>query len=180
MQTVSCDIRTARPSDINAIQSIYAHHVANGTSTFEETIPDLPEMKRRYEKVVNAGFPWLVATYNNEVAGYCYVSAYRPRIAYRYTVENSIYLRHDMGQKGIGSQLLAALIKACEQGPWRQMIAVIGGRENHASINLHKRHGFTLTGIQSNTGFKQNHWIDTVLMQREIGEGSTTLPHPIF
>ncbi len=176
MQTDTCYIRPAQAGDINAIQSIYSHHVLYGMATFEEMVPDVTEMYHRYEKIMAAGYPYLVAIYNNEVVGYCYVSAYRPRIAYRYTVENSIYLRYDMEKKGIGSQLLKALIHYCEQGPWRQMIAVIGGTENLASINLHKRHGFALTGIQPNTGFKHNRWIDTVLMQREIGEGSLTLP----
>lgn len=176
MQADTCHIRPAQPSDITAIQSIYAHHVLYGMATFEETVPDVAEIRQRYDKVIAAGYPYLVALQNNEVVGYCYASAYRPRIAYRFTVENSIYLRHDMGQKGIGSQLLTALIRHCELGPWRQMIAVIGGTENLASINLHKRHGFTLTGIQPNTGFKHNRWIDTVFMQREIGEGSHTLP----
>ncbi|VFR75699.1 GCN5-related N-acetyltransferase [plant metagenome] len=169
-------IRDAQPSDFDAIQDIYRHHVLHGLATFEEVPPDAAELRTRHDNIVGQGLPYLVAVRDGQVLGYAYASAYRPRPAYRYTVEDSIYLAHDAGRQGLGAALLAALIQRCEQGPWRQMIAVIGNSENQGSIAVHTRLGFTLTGIQPNTGYKLGRWVDTVLMQRALGPGGSTPP----
>lgn len=169
-------IRDAQPSDFDAIQSIYCHHVLHGLATFEEIPPDAAELRTRHDNIVRQGLPYLVAVRDGQVLGYAYASAYRPRPAYRYTVEDSIYLAHDAGRQGLGAALLTALIQRCEQGPWRQMIAVIGNSENQGSIAVHAKLGFTLTGIQPNTGYKLGRWVDTVLMQRALGPGGNTPP----
>ncbi|NYT86865.1 GNAT family N-acetyltransferase [Pollutimonas harenae] len=169
-------IRDATPDDMAAIQAIYAHHVLRGTATFEEIPPSVQEMQARLAHIVSLGLPYLLAESNGQIAGYCYASSYRPRAAYRYTLENSIYLAENQMGRGLGKMLLHALINRCEQGPWRQMIAVIAGNNNLASIGLHRSLGFTHAGTQPATGFKFNQWIDVVFMQRALGAGSTTLP----
>ncbi len=169
-------IRDARPEDIPQIQQIYAFHVLSSTATFEEVPPTEEEMRERMEKVWSLGLPWLVAEKEGRVLGYCYASAYRPRPAYRYTIENSIYLADGESGKGIGQQLLAALLERCEQGPWRQMIAVIGGTQNQSSISLHRKLGFNHVGTQPGTGYKFGQWIDVVFMQRALGPGNTLPP----
>lgn len=169
-------VRDATPEDIVAIQRIYAHHVLHGTATFEEVPPTVAEMRSRYVSVLALGAPYLVAVLNGAVVGYCYASLYRPRIAYRYTIEDSIYLDQDAHGKGAGKALLSALVKRCEQGPWRQMIAVIAGSDNAASIGLHRSLGFEHVGTQAATGFKFGQWIDVIFMQRALGEGSASAP----
>ncbi|MDS1140595.1 N-acetyltransferase family protein [Pusillimonas sp. SM2304] len=169
-------IRDATPEDMAAIQGIYAHHVLHGTATFEETPPTVQEMQARHAAIAGAGMPYLVAETRDRIAGYCYASLYRPRVAYRYTLEDSIYLAEGQAGQGLGKALLAALIARCEQGPWRQMIAVIAGHNNLASIGLHRSLGFAHAGTQPATGFKFNQWIDVVFMQRALGPGSTTPP----
>jgi L-amino acid N-acyltransferase YncA len=169
-------IRDAQAEDMADVQRIYAHHVLHGTATFEETPPTVQEMRERREKVLEQGMPYLLAELNNRVVGYCYASLYRPRIAYRYTIEDSIYLEDGQSGKGLGKALLSALIERCEQGPWRQMIAVIAGHDNQGSIGLHRGLGFAHVGTQASTGFKFNQWIDVVFMQRALGEGSSTKP----
>lgn len=169
-------IRDAQAADMAQVQRIYAHHVLHGTATFEETPPTVQEMRERREKVLDLGMPYLLAELNNRVVGYCYASLYRPRVAYRYTIEDSIYLEEGQSGRGLGKALLSALIERCEQGPWRQMIAVIAGHDNQGSIGLHRSLGFVHAGTQSATGFKFNQWIDVVFMQRALGEGSSTKP----
>ncbi|MGB3288388.1 MAG: N-acetyltransferase family protein [Burkholderiaceae bacterium] len=169
-------IRDAQAGDMDQVQGIYAHHVLHGTATFEETPPTLQEMLERREKVLALGMPYLVAELNGRVVGYAYASLYRPRIAYRYTIEDSIYLEHGQSGKGLGGALLSALIERCEQGPWRQMIAVIAGHDNQGSIGLHRSLGFAHAGTQAATGFKFDQWIDVVFMQRALGEGSSSKP----
>lgn len=169
-------IRDAEPEDMLAVQEIYAHHVLHGTASFEETPPSVHEMQKRRENILAAGMPYLVATLDDEVVGYSYASLYRPRAAYRYTLEDSIYLAPAHTGKGVGKALLAALIERCSQGPWRQMIAVIAGQDNRASIGLHQSQGFVHAGTQFATGFKFDQWIDVVFMQRAIGAGSDTRP----
>lgn len=169
-------IRDAAPEDMADVQRIYAHHVLHGTATFEEVPPTVDDMLARRTHVVASGMPYLVAVLDNEVAGYCYAAQYRPRVAYRYTIEDSIYLAEGQAGKGLGKALLSALIERCEQGPWRQMIAVIAGNNNLSSIGLHRSMGFTHAGTQIATGFKFNQWIDVVFMQRALGPGSGTPP----
>lgn len=169
-------IDPARPSDLTEIAAIYAHHVLTGTASYETVPPDLPEMTARFERVIGAGWPWLAARGDDgEVLGYAYVTQFRDRAAYRYVCENSIYIRHDQRGRGLGKALLAALLDASEVAGFRQMIAVIGGAEP-ASVALHTAMGFVNAGRLTAIGRKQGRWLDTVYMQRALGEGSSTPP----
>jgi L-amino acid N-acyltransferase YncA len=172
----SLDIRLAEDADLSAITEIYEHAVRHGTATFELVPPDLAEMTRRYRALIDGGFPYFVATIDQSVVGYAYAGAYRPRPAYRFTVENSIYLRPSSHRRGIGLQLLQRLIIECEARGYRQMIAVIGDSANAGSIGVHTKTGFTLIGTHPNVGFKFGRWLDTVMMQRSLGEGASTVP----
>lgn len=169
-------LRGVAPGDLDAIAAIYAQHVRSGTASFETDPPDRAEMGRRCDVLIGQGYPYLVAEGAGGVLGYAYASAYRPRAAYRATVENSIYLHPDVTGRGIGSQLLGALIVACEAQHYRQMIAVIGGQTNTPSIRLHLRHGFRHAGVLHAVGYKHGLWLDTVLMQRSLGAGDTAPP----
>jgi phosphinothricin acetyltransferase len=170
------EIRAATPADLPAITAIYQVAVLTGTATFELTPPDLAEMTRRYSMLVDAGFPYLVAVHDGRVAGYAYAGAYRPRPAYRFTVENSVYLDPAMHRRGIGTVLLAELVAQCEARGHRQMIAVIGDSANAGSIAIHRKNGFAMIGTHPNVGFKFGRWLDTVMMQRALGEGGVTKP----
>jgi L-amino acid N-acyltransferase YncA len=172
----SLEIRPTRVADLPMITEIYAHEVRVGTATFELVAPDLSEMTRRFQALRDGGFPYLVAELDGEVAGYAYASSYRPRPAYRFTVENSVYLRPATHRRGIGRQLLERLIAECETRGFRQMIAVIGDSANAASIGVHARCGFQMIGTHPNVGLKFGRWLDTVMMQRELGEGASTAP----
>ena len=165
-------LRPATAEDFAAITTIYGDHVRDGTATFEIESPDLQEMLRRWHEVTERGLPYLVAMRGDEVAGYAYAGAYRPRPAYRNTVEDSIYLRRDCVGQGIGRALLAALIAGCERAGARQMIAVIGDRGNAASIRLHAGAGFAPIGVLHDVGWKFGRWLDVVLMQRPLGPGA--------
>jgi len=169
-------IRPSRDDDIAAIHQIYAHHVLHGLASFELEPPDPAEIARRRQAVVGAGYPHFVAERDGEIVGYSYAGPYRPRPAYRYTAENSVYVRHDCLGQGVGRLLLAALIPACEARGLRQIIAVIGDSAHHASIELHRRAGFELVGTIRSSGFKFGRWVDTVLMQKSLGPGDTTPP----
>lgn len=169
-------VRPSRPQDLDHIQKIYAHHVLNGFASFEETPPDAAELGRRREDVLGRGLPYLVAESDGIVAGYSYASAYRTRSAYYYTVEDSVYVAPDRVGHGIGRTLLTALIPICERSGFRQMIAVIGDSRHAASIGLHAAFGFTRVGLLPSVGFKFGRWVDSVLMQRALGPGDTTLP----
>lgn len=169
-------VRDARPEDMAAVQAIYAHHVLHGLATFEEVPPSVEDMIARRGAVIDAGLPYLVAERGGAVVGYSYASSYRPRPAYRHTLEDSVYVADGLAGRGIGAALLAALLARCQTGPWRQMIAIIGDTGNAASIALHRRHGFALTGTLHAVGFKLGRWVDTVLMQRALGPGAATLP----
>jgi L-amino acid N-acyltransferase YncA len=173
---MSVIIRAAAASDLTAVTHIYAHHVNHGTATFETEAPDEREMTRRWGEVSERGLPWLVADDNGEIVGYAYAGIYRPRVAYRYTVEDSIYVRADRLGAGIGGLLMPALIAAAEASGIRQMIAVIGDSGNHASIGLHRRFGFHDAGLLKNVGFKFERWLDTVFLQRSLGLGAGTPP----
>lgn len=169
-------VRDSLDDDIATIEAIYAHHVLMGFASFEEVPPSRNELSARRADVVALGLPHLVATLNGRVAGFCYASRYRPRSAYRFTVEDSVYLAPGFEGRGIGAALLGALIERCEAGPWRQMIAVIGDSDNAASIALHTRLGFTSAGLLKAVGLKRGRWVDSVLMQRALGDGNSTLP----
>ena len=169
-------VRGSTGRDVPAIQAIYAHHVLHGLATFEEVAPDAAEMAARRATLLAAGLPHLVAEVEDRVVGYSYAAPFRPRPAYRYTVEDSVYVAAGCAGRGIGRALLEALIARCAGGPWRQMIAVIGDSGNAASIGLHAAHGFRHVGTFEATGFKLGRWVDTVLMQRPLGPGNSTLP----
>jgi phosphinothricin acetyltransferase len=170
------EIRPATAADLPAITEIYDHAVRYGTATFELTAPDLGEMSRRFSVLRDGGYPYLAAASDGRVIGYAYAGAYRPRPAYRFTVENSIYLQPAIHRSGIGMQLLQRLIAESEQRGYRQMIAVIGDSANAGSIGVHARCGFQMVGTHPSVGFKFGRWLDTVMMQRAIGDGATTLP----
>lgn len=172
-------IRPAQPSDIPAIQAIYAHHVLHGIASFEEEPPDRAEMARRLADVLARGLPYLVAEDrpgSDTILGYAYAGPYRARPAYRFTLENSVYVLPGAGGRGIGSALLATLIERCAALGYRQMVAVIGDSDNAGSIRLHARHGFRMIGTLPAVGFKHGRWVDSVFMQRALGAGDETLP----
>lgn len=166
-------IRPSLPADLPAIQSIYAHSVLRGTSSFELQAPDLDEMTRRREAVLGRGWPWLVAQASGQVVGYAYADAFRPRPAYRYTVEDSIYLHPAATRRGTGRVLLAELMARCAQRGARQMLAVIGDSASQASIELHRALGFEPCGLLRHVGWKFDAWRDVVLMQRQLALGAT-------
>jgi L-amino acid N-acyltransferase YncA len=172
----SLEIRPTSVADLPSITEIYEHAVREGTATFELVPPDLAEMTRRFQALVDSGFPYLVAELDGDVAGYAYASSYRPRPAYRFTVENSVYLRPHVHRRGIGRQLLERLIAECEVRGFRQMIAVIGDSANAASIGVHAACGFQMIGTHPSVGLKFGRWLDTVMMQRELGAGAKTVP----
>ena len=169
-------IRSATEADLPAITAIYDHAVRYGTATFELTPPDLAEMTRRFGALRDGGFPYLAAEQDGAVVGYAYAGSYRPRPAYRFTVENSIYLDPAAHRRGIGMQLLRRLIAECEARGYRQMIAVIGDSANAGSVGLHTRAGFQMIGTHPAVGLKFGRWLDTVMMQLALGAGSTTIP----
>jgi len=169
-------IRDSAPADIPAIQAIYAHHVSHGTATFELDPPSLDEMQARREAVLAQSLPYLVAELDGEVVGYAYATPYRPRPAYRHTVEDSVYVEPGLAGRGIGGRLLAAIIERCTAGGWRQMLAVVGDSRNAASLALHARLGFHPAGTLRSVGYKLGQWRDTVLMQRALGDGDRCDP----
>lgn len=168
--------RPSTEADAPAIAAIYAHYVLNSTATFELDPPDVEEIGKRRRHVLDRGLPHLVVESDGAVLGYAYSSPYRPRKAYRFTVEDSIYIHPEYTRKGFGRLLLAALIEGCEPAGFRQMVAVIGGADNLASIRLHEHFGFRHAGVLRAIGFKLGRWADTVLMQRALGEGDRTIP----
>jgi phosphinothricin acetyltransferase len=173
---LSVSIRPATPADIAAITRIYAHSVTTGTASFELEPPDEAEMARRMQALLDGGFPYLVAETGGAVAGYAYAGPYRPRPAYRFSVEDSIYIDPSAQRQGAGRALLESLIAECEHRGFRQMIAVIGDSAQTPSIELHRALGFRMIGNIENVGYKFERWLDTVLMQRVLGPGATTKP----
>jgi phosphinothricin acetyltransferase len=169
-------IRDSRDDDLAAIHAVYAHHVLHGTASFELDPPDPDEMARRRADVLANGFPYLVAERDGRVVAYAYANYFRTRPAYRFMVENSIYVGHDAVGQGVGRPLLEALIARCEAAGCRQMLAVIGDSANVASIGLHARCGFRFAGVVRASGWKFGRWLDTVFMQRDLGEGERTAP----
>ncbi|MCW1840871.1 GNAT family N-acetyltransferase [Prosthecomicrobium hirschii] len=176
MHVADFTIRPAEPGDLPGILAIYALAVETGLASFELAAPDLDEMTRRHAAIVGAGFPYLVAERDGAVLGYSYAGPYRPRPAYRFTVENSVYVAEAARGRGVGRALIAALIEACAARGVRQMVAVIGDSANDASIRLHASAGFEHAGLMRSVGFKFGRWVDSVLMQRPIGAGDATLP----
>jgi L-amino acid N-acyltransferase YncA len=173
---MSVPILPARLSDIPAITRIYGDAVAHGTASFELEAPDQAEMKRRMETLLAGNFPYIVAELDGNLVGYAYSALYRTRPAYRFTVENSVYVAPDMLRRGVGSALLKALIEASAARGFRQMIAVIGDNQQAASIGLHKACGFHHVGNLENVGYKHGRWLDTVLMQLSLGPGADAPP----
>jgi L-amino acid N-acyltransferase YncA len=169
-------IRPATEADLPSVTEIYEHAVRFGTATFELVPPDLTEMTRRFRALMDGGFPYFAAEVDGRVIGYSYAGPYRPRPAYRFTVENSVYLRPSIHRRGIGLQLLQRLIAESERRGYRQMIAVIGDSANAGSIGVHTRCGFQMIGTHPNVGFKFGRWLDTVMMQLPLGDGGTTVP----
>jgi phosphinothricin acetyltransferase len=169
-------IRAATTADVPAITRIYAHSVTDGTASFELEPPDEAEMARRMRTLLDGGYPYIVAEIDGAVAGYAYAGPYRPRRAYRFSVEDSIYVDPAAQRKGVGRALLERLIEECERGGFRQMIAVIGDSAQTPSIELHRAAGFRMIGAIENVGYKFDRWLDTVLMQRPLGPGATTKP----
>jgi L-amino acid N-acyltransferase YncA len=170
------DIRDASDADVPDIQAIYAYHVLHGTGTFEEEPPSVEEMSARFHKVVDHGYIWLVASDATGVLGYGYYAPFRERSAYRFTVEDSIYVREDVRGQGVGKALVSRLIELATLAGLRQMIAVIGDSENVGSIGVHASLGFHMVGTMRSTGIKFGRWLDVVTMQRPLGKGDATLP----
>jgi len=169
-------VRASREADLASVTAIYAHYVLTGLASFEIEAPGEAEMRRRRADVLALGLPYFVAERGGEVVGFAYAAPFRTRPAYRYTVEDSVYVHGDHLGHAVGATLLAVLIAACERAGCRQMIAVIGDSANQASIKLHERCGFALAGLLPSTGFKFGRWVDSVLMQRALGKGDGTLP----
>ena len=163
-------LRDSRDDDVPAIRAIYAHHVQHGTGSFELDPPTVEEMQARRADVLRNGFPYLVACdADGRVLGFAYANLFRTRPAYRFTVEDSVYVAEDTRGQGVGRRLLAALVARCELAGCRQMVAVIGDSFNTGSIALHARCGFRFAGTMRATGWKFDRWLDTVIMQRELG-----------
>jgi L-amino acid N-acyltransferase YncA len=170
-EAIDIRLRAAGAADLPVITALYADHVRAGTASFELDPPDEVEMTRRWKDIVARDLPYLVAVRGEQTVGYAYAGPYRPRPAYRFTVEDSIYVRADCAGQGVGRMLLDALIAACERADMRQMIAVIGDSANAPSIRLHAAAGFTHMGLLSRVGWKFGRWLDVVLMQRALGPG---------
>jgi len=169
-------IRDANAADFDTIARIYAHYVIHAVATFEETPPDADEMRARHAVIIGAGLPYLVAEADGVVVGYAYATAYRPRSAYRHTIEDSVYIADGWLGRGLGLALLEALIARCETGPWRQLVAVIASGSDSGSMALHTRLGFEHVGVLRNVGYKHGGWVDTILMQRSLGDDKPVMP----
>jgi len=172
-------IRPSRETDVVEITTIYGYHVLHGLASFEEVPPELDEIASRRREILAHGLPYLVAERSGRVLGYCYAGPYRTRSAYRFTVEDSIYIDQTEAGRGLGRALLAALLDRCTELGYRQMVAVIGGSDTWPSIRLHAALGFTRAGVLRAVGFKFGRWVDIVLMQRALGLGGTSAPGEI-
>jgi L-amino acid N-acyltransferase YncA len=170
-------VRDTTEADMPAVQAIYAEQVLHGLASFEEVPPSTEELARRRAGVLALGLPYLAAELDGRVVGYSYATLYRPRAAYRHTIEDSVYVADGQRGRRIGAALLSTLIQRCEAGPWRQMIAVIGNSANSGSIELHRSLGFRPVGTLRDVGFKLGRWVDTVLMQRQLGTGAHAGPY---
>lgn len=169
-------VRASTGADVAQCAEIYGHHVLHGTASFEVDPPDLAEMRRRRDAVLELGLPYLVAEKQGRVMGYAYAGNWRPRPAYKFSVEDSIYISHDAVGQGVGKALLPVLIDRCAALGKRQMVAVIGDSAQTASIRLHAACGFQMVGTLKDIGFKFGRWLDSVLMQRPLGAGHGEAP----
>ncbi len=176
MNSASLLIRTSTDADLLAITSIYGWNVLHGTGTFETDAPDQAEMTRRRSDVLGKGLPWIVAERNGTVLGYAYANHFRPRFAYRFCLEDSIYLAETAQRQGIGRLLLTELLTRCEAAGARQVLAVIGDSANLGSIGVHRALGFEHTGVMKSAGWKFERWIDVVVMQKSLGAGDSIAP----
>ena len=176
MTAASLLIRPSTPADLPGVTAIYGWNVLNGTGTFELEAPDEPEMARRRDDVLSKDLPWLVAERSGVVLGYAYANHFRPRPAYRFCLEDSVYLAADAKGQGLGRLLLAELLARCEAAGARQMLAVIGDSANLGSIGVHRTLGFEPIGVMKAAGWKFERWLDVVLMQRSLGEGNASRP----
>jgi phosphinothricin acetyltransferase len=172
-------LRPATAADVAAIATIYRPAVLNGTASFELEPPDDAEMLRRLTSIAAAGYPYLVAELDGRVVGYAYANAYRARPAYRFTVEDSVYIAPEAQGRGVGALLLKALIEASAAKGYRLMVAVIGDSRNFASISLHRSLGFTFSGTIHSVGYKHGRWLDSVIMELPLGDGDRTAPREI-
>jgi phosphinothricin acetyltransferase len=173
----SFHLRDATPDDMDAVARLYAHYVRTSVFTFEEVPPSADEMRARWQRLRDSGFPWRVAEAGRgAVLGYAYAGPFRARSAYRYTVENSVYIASDQARRGLGMALMRDLIDECARRGYRQMMAVIGDTANEASIRLHARLGFRMIGHEAAVGLKFGRWIDVVQMQLALGEGGGPVP----
>lgn len=169
-------IRTSQVTDLAAITAIYAHHVLHGTGTFEITPPSLADMEGRRADVLAKGLPYLVATENDQVVGFAYCNWFKPRPAYRFSAEDSIYLAPEAMGRGLGRTLLAELMTQAERAGVRKLIAVIGDSANKGSVSVHESAGFSHVGILQSCGWKFNRWLDVVMMDKSLGQGDTSAP----
>lgn len=169
-------LRESRHADLPAIQAIYAHHVEHGTGSFELEPPDLAEMAARRRGIVERGLPYLVAEWQGSVAGYAYAGPYRPRPAYRFSLEVSVYVAPGRQRLGLGRLLLGGLVERCQALGYRQLIAVVGDSANAGSIGLHEALGFRRAGLLESVGWKHGRWLDSVFLQRELAPGDGTPP----
>lgn len=169
-------IRPSRDDDIDAITRIYAHHVLHGTGTFEVDPPSVQDMRARRAEVLARGLPWLIAESDNQVSGFAYCNWFKPRPAYRFSAEDSIYLAPHANGQGLGRALLAELTTQAERAGVRKLIAVIGDSGNTGSIGVHRALGFQHVGVLASCGWKFDRWLDVVLMERSLGLGDTTSP----
>jgi L-amino acid N-acyltransferase YncA len=169
-------VRDATAADMAAVQAIYSFYVTRTCSSFEEVTPTVAEMEQRLAKTRERGLPYLVAETDGEVVGYSYAGPFRFRSAYRYTIEDSIYVAPSVTRRGVGAALLGALIERCTELGYRQMIGVIGDSANQASISLHRSLGFRQEGVLRGVGLKFGRWVDVVIMHRPLGQASTGLP----
>ena len=172
----SLTIRACTEDDVHAVVEIYGDRVLHSTASFELEPPTLEEMKRRRRVILEGGYDYLVAETGSGIVGYAYAGSYHSRPGYRFTIENSVYVRDGCAGAGVGTRLMQTLLAACEKKPFRQMLAVIGDSTNQASIALHRRCGFRMIGTLPSVGFKFGRWIDVVLMQKELGAGDRTTP----
>ena len=169
-------IRPSRDSDMAALTAVYAHHVLHGTGTFETEPPGVPEMSARRADVLSKGLPYLVAELDGELAGFAYGNWFKPRPAYRYSVEDSIYLAPGLQRQGLGRALLAELLARFEAAGIRKVMAIVGDSANAGSVGLHLALGFAQVGVIEDCGWKFGAWRDIVILQKTLGEGSATPP----
>lgn len=173
---MSLIVREATARDLPALTAIYAHHVLHGFGTFEYVPPSEADFAEKWKGIKELGLPYLVAADAGDPVGYAYASTFRPRPGYRYTIEDSVYIRDDQRGRGVGSALMGPLLKQCEAIGARQVVAVIGDSLNAGSIGLHRKFGYAHSGTVSSAGFKLGRWVDIYMMQKALNGGDETMP----